>query len=240
MPAAADWITLAEAAEILAAANVKFRPETIGAWARIGQALEHQARRQALRPAGRGQGAARGPAPGRAPRTSSPACSRTCPDAMSDDRRRRRPDRLRALATRVVETLGGIPAVRTLVATLEVYDRAGGGLTASGPRLQRAHRPRARAPCSSRRRSACSSPTRRSSSGSSTAIAARRAAARADRADGARLGLPGRGADDRHRVHRPAVGIEPLLRLARLRVLEGVPRRAAPERGRAHAARRSS
>ena len=41
-------------------------------------------------------------------------------------------DRMRALATRVVETLGGIPAVRTLVATLEVYDRAGGGLTANG------------------------------------------------------------------------------------------------------------
>jgi len=37
MPAAADWITLSEAAEILAAANVKFRPETIGAWARSGK-----------------------------------------------------------------------------------------------------------------------------------------------------------------------------------------------------------
>ena len=37
MPAAADWITLAEAAEILAAANVKFRPETIGSWARTGR-----------------------------------------------------------------------------------------------------------------------------------------------------------------------------------------------------------
>ena len=37
MPAAADWITLAEAAEILAAANVRFRPETIGAWARSGK-----------------------------------------------------------------------------------------------------------------------------------------------------------------------------------------------------------
>ncbi|HEU0244994.1 MAG TPA: hypothetical protein VFQ75_13910 [Candidatus Limnocylindrales bacterium] len=37
MPAAADWITLAEAAEILAAANVRFRPETIGAWARTGK-----------------------------------------------------------------------------------------------------------------------------------------------------------------------------------------------------------
>ncbi len=37
MPAAADWITLAEAAEILAAANVRFRPQTIGSWARSGR-----------------------------------------------------------------------------------------------------------------------------------------------------------------------------------------------------------
>ena len=37
MPSAADWITLAEASEILAAANVQFRPETIGAWARSGR-----------------------------------------------------------------------------------------------------------------------------------------------------------------------------------------------------------
>jgi hypothetical protein len=37
MPSAADWITLAEASEILAAANVRFRPETIGAWARSGR-----------------------------------------------------------------------------------------------------------------------------------------------------------------------------------------------------------
>ena len=37
MPAAADWITLAEAAEVLAAANVHFRPETIGTWARTGR-----------------------------------------------------------------------------------------------------------------------------------------------------------------------------------------------------------
>ena len=37
MPSAADWITLAEAAEILGAANIHFRPETIGAWARSGR-----------------------------------------------------------------------------------------------------------------------------------------------------------------------------------------------------------
>jgi hypothetical protein len=37
MPAAADWITLNEAADILAAANIRFRPETIGSWARSGK-----------------------------------------------------------------------------------------------------------------------------------------------------------------------------------------------------------
>ncbi len=36
MPAA-DWITLGEAAELLAAANVHFRPSTIGSWARSGR-----------------------------------------------------------------------------------------------------------------------------------------------------------------------------------------------------------
>jgi hypothetical protein len=37
VPAASDWITLAEAADILAAANIHFRPETIGRWARRGR-----------------------------------------------------------------------------------------------------------------------------------------------------------------------------------------------------------
>jgi hypothetical protein len=36
-PVPSDWITLAEAAELLAAANVHFRPATIGAWARSGR-----------------------------------------------------------------------------------------------------------------------------------------------------------------------------------------------------------
>ncbi len=36
MAAPADWITLAEAAAILAAANVHFTPATIGGWARSG------------------------------------------------------------------------------------------------------------------------------------------------------------------------------------------------------------
>jgi hypothetical protein len=37
MAAPADWISLGEAAEILAAANIHFRPETIGRWARTGR-----------------------------------------------------------------------------------------------------------------------------------------------------------------------------------------------------------
>jgi len=37
MPAAADWITLSEAQEILAAANVHFTTSTIGGWARDGR-----------------------------------------------------------------------------------------------------------------------------------------------------------------------------------------------------------
>lgn len=34
---AADWISLSEAADILAAANIRFRPATIGGWARDGK-----------------------------------------------------------------------------------------------------------------------------------------------------------------------------------------------------------
>ena len=37
MPAASDWITLAEAQAILAAANVHFTTSTIGGWARDGR-----------------------------------------------------------------------------------------------------------------------------------------------------------------------------------------------------------
>jgi hypothetical protein len=37
MPAPTDWITLAEAAEILAAANIHFAAATIGGWARGGR-----------------------------------------------------------------------------------------------------------------------------------------------------------------------------------------------------------
>lgn len=37
MTAPTDWITLAEAAEVLAAANVHFTTATIGRWARVGR-----------------------------------------------------------------------------------------------------------------------------------------------------------------------------------------------------------
>lgn len=37
MPAPTDWITLTEAAEILAAANIRFTAATIGGWARTGR-----------------------------------------------------------------------------------------------------------------------------------------------------------------------------------------------------------
>jgi membrane protein len=40
--------------------------------------------------------------------------------------------RLRALASRLTERVGGAPAVRTLQATLQTYDAAGGGLVAGG------------------------------------------------------------------------------------------------------------
>jgi hypothetical protein len=36
-PAASDWISLEEAAQILAGANVRFRASTIGGWARSGK-----------------------------------------------------------------------------------------------------------------------------------------------------------------------------------------------------------
>ena len=36
-PAATDWISLSEASEILEAANIRFKPATIGAWARSGK-----------------------------------------------------------------------------------------------------------------------------------------------------------------------------------------------------------
>jgi hypothetical protein len=37
MSSATDWITLAEAADVLAAANIHFTAATIGGWARAGR-----------------------------------------------------------------------------------------------------------------------------------------------------------------------------------------------------------
>jgi len=37
MAAPTDWITLAEASEILASANIHFTPATVGGWARAGR-----------------------------------------------------------------------------------------------------------------------------------------------------------------------------------------------------------
>ena len=36
-PAVTDWISLEEAAELLSASNIRFRPATIGGWARSGK-----------------------------------------------------------------------------------------------------------------------------------------------------------------------------------------------------------
>lgn len=41
-------------------------------------------------------------------------------------------DRLRAMAAGIARRIGGLPAVRTLRATLETFDQAGGGLVAGG------------------------------------------------------------------------------------------------------------
>ena len=54
------------------------------------------------------------------------------PDDAPEGRTPPSSDRFRALAERVVGIAGGIPAIRTLAAVFEVYDRAGGGLVAGG------------------------------------------------------------------------------------------------------------
>jgi membrane protein len=56
----------------------------------------------------------------------------TEPDGNPEDQGPPGHDRFRDLAERVVGIAGGIPAVRTLMAVFEVYDRAGGGLVAGG------------------------------------------------------------------------------------------------------------
>ena len=77
-PAASDWITLAEASEIL---DGREHPVPTRDDRDVGpdrQAPEHQARRPAVRPARRGPGARRRRRAVSAPRTSSRRCSRSC------------------------------------------------------------------------------------------------------------------------------------------------------------------
>ena len=69
---AADWITLAEAAEILEAANVRFRASHDRQLGPLGEAAEHQARRPPLRQARPGPGTDRRPADRPRRATSSP------------------------------------------------------------------------------------------------------------------------------------------------------------------------
>ena len=97
MAAATDWITLAEAAEILAAANIHF---TLGHDRRLGAsrpAPEHQARWPAVRPARRGPGARRGAAA--RPRRGPPA--RSCSTTWGAEPGRRMDPR--AILARILE-----------------------------------------------------------------------------------------------------------------------------------------
>ena len=68
---AADWITLAEAAEILGAANVHFTPATIGGWARAGRSRASSSAAAGTSAAAR-SGRSSPPRAASAPTTSSP------------------------------------------------------------------------------------------------------------------------------------------------------------------------
>ena len=160
--AATDWITLAEASEILAAANIEFRPATIGGWARAGKL-------QSIKLGGTAgsSGVARSAHSwprrgGSAPRSSSRRCSRTS-DA---DRRAARSDDTAGL--------GGAPPEARPADLRQRPRRQGPG----GDRpLQRARRRPARGrdrlqhalrahpawPCSAARCSGSSSPIRHGS-----------------------------------------------------------------------------
>ena len=136
MPSAADWITLAEAAEILAAANVRFRPDDDRRLGAVRAPVEHQARRPAVRPAGRGPGAGRRAAP--RPRRGHPARPVRGPELLivmsAHEADERSVARIRALAERIADRVGGLPAVRTLA----------GGPRGVRPGRRRAGRRRAR------------------------------------------------------------------------------------------------
>ena len=121
MPSAADWITLAEAQAILAAANVHFTTSTIGGWARAGrlQSIKLGGRRYVRR----GEVRALIAAPRRVPADVGPA--RAVRGRAGLTRRRWTPARSssapRAAAGRLV-----------IVRVLDAYGRAPGGLLANG------------------------------------------------------------------------------------------------------------
>ena len=139
MPSSADWITLAEAADILAAANVRFRPATIGAWARSGACRASSSAAAATSDGARSGALVVAPRrvhsedvqPGLFEDLSSPSRARRramwrCPTPRGPTGSPS-PTRRRAV-------------VRTLAGVFDTYDQAGGGLVAGGlePRPVRA------------------------------------------------------------------------------------------------------
>ena len=122
MASPADWITLAEAAEILEAANVHFRPETIGRWARTGrlQSIKLGGRRFVRRGEVRALVAAprRVRADGRAARASS--------------RIGRAETRSDLDPAAVLERVLGYRRVARILAVLDTFGKAPGGLLANG------------------------------------------------------------------------------------------------------------
>ena len=208
-PPPTDWITLAEAAEILAAANVHFTPGDDRRLGSRGPAPEHQARRPPVRPARRGPGARRRAATraGRG-RPAGPV---------------RGPGRL-------------IPADRWTPARIlaTVLDQPRVARVMRGPRHLRPRRRRAagqrprilgavrrdpdRAP-RPRRRPASSPPATRTARDRLVQALIEAFPPLADLIDGAVDGLqPGRRADLDHRVRRRHLDGQPVLRRARRRV----------------------
>ena len=121
-PAPTDWITLGEAAEILAAANVHFTPATIGGWARAGrlQSIKLGGRRFVRR--GEVRALVGGPAtrPGRGhPARPVRGLRQLTPDWQT---------RALALLGRFLDR----PQVARIRAVLDIYGAAAGGLLANG------------------------------------------------------------------------------------------------------------
>ena len=159
-PAATDWISLEEAAEILSAANVRFRPATIGGWARAGkvQSIKLGGRRFVRRGEIRALIARRGVS---APPTCSPACSRT----FGTERDRRRPDRFGGLRRARGDASLDRPAVVADPACPRPLRRGRRRAARRRPRLRRAVRDRPGRPAARRRRRPRSSPIRSSAAG---------------------------------------------------------------------------